>query len=172
MDTTVALVQAYLNVNGYFIVVEYPLLEADRGCQARTVTDLDVVAFRFPHAGARFGCCPPDGAQDLTRQLLSRDRVETPMGHAVRMVAFGATAEPGTRGRWLTVPMPHAVQFLRGYLRQHWEAPRHTQIKDTALGVLVPLEQWGAEVPHGHDAALEGSTSGGGEQHGSRRPTA
>jgi len=30
MDTAVALVQAYLNVNGYFTVVEYPVLEAFR----------------------------------------------------------------------------------------------------------------------------------------------
>ena len=31
MDTAVALVQAYLNVNGYFAVVEYPVLEARLG---------------------------------------------------------------------------------------------------------------------------------------------
>lgn len=28
MDTAVALVQAYLHVNGYFTVTEYPVLEA------------------------------------------------------------------------------------------------------------------------------------------------
>ncbi len=43
MDTAVALVQAYLNVNGYFTVVEYPVLGMERGRQARTVTDLDVL---------------------------------------------------------------------------------------------------------------------------------
>jgi hypothetical protein len=51
MDTAVALVQAYLHVNGYFTVVEYPVLEALRGDQVRTVTDLDVLAYRFPGAG-------------------------------------------------------------------------------------------------------------------------
>ncbi len=50
MDTAVALVQTYLNINGYFTVVEYPVLEASRD-HARSVTDLDVLAFRFPHAG-------------------------------------------------------------------------------------------------------------------------
>ena len=50
MDTSVALVQAYLHVNGYFTVAEYPVLEAYRGDHARTVTDLDILAFRF--AGA------------------------------------------------------------------------------------------------------------------------
>ena len=51
MDTAVALVQAYLNVNGYFTVVEYPVLEAYARTPARAVTDLDVLAFRFARAG-------------------------------------------------------------------------------------------------------------------------
>ena len=51
MDTAVALVQAYLNVNGYFTVVEYPVLEASRGGHARSVTDLDILALRFAGAG-------------------------------------------------------------------------------------------------------------------------
>lgn len=50
MDNAVALVQAYLQVNGYFTVTEYPVLEAARhGIEA--ATDLDVLAFRFPGAG-------------------------------------------------------------------------------------------------------------------------
>jgi hypothetical protein len=52
VDTAVALVQSYLHVNGYFTVVEYPVLEAGRGGAPRTVTDLDVLAFRFPRAHA------------------------------------------------------------------------------------------------------------------------
>ena len=51
MDTAVALVQAYLHVNGYFTVAEYPVLEAYRGDHARTVTDLDMLAVRFAGAG-------------------------------------------------------------------------------------------------------------------------
>jgi len=51
VDTSVALVQAYLHVNGYFTVAEYPVLEAYRGDHARTVTDLDILAFRFAGAG-------------------------------------------------------------------------------------------------------------------------
>ena len=52
MDTAVALVQAYLHVNGYFTVVEFPVLEAFRAAPARAVTDLDILAFRFPRAHA------------------------------------------------------------------------------------------------------------------------
>jgi hypothetical protein len=51
MDTAVALVQCYLNVNGYFTVAEYPVLEAGRHGPARAVTDLDILGFRFPGAG-------------------------------------------------------------------------------------------------------------------------
>ena len=50
MDNAVGLVQAYLRVNGYFTVSEYPILEASRGGVYRTVTDLDILAFRFPFA--------------------------------------------------------------------------------------------------------------------------
>jgi hypothetical protein len=51
MDNAVLLVQAYLQVNGYFTVAEYPVLEADTDGTARTLTDLDLLAFRFPGAG-------------------------------------------------------------------------------------------------------------------------
>jgi len=50
VDNAVALVQAYLQVNGYFTVTEYPVLEAARH-GIETATDLDVLAFRFPGAG-------------------------------------------------------------------------------------------------------------------------
>lgn len=43
MDNAVSLVRAYLHVNGYFTVCEYPVLEAARRSY-RAVTDLDVLA--------------------------------------------------------------------------------------------------------------------------------
>ena len=51
MDNAVALVQAYLRVNGYFTVAEYPVVEAMRQGGYREATDLDILAFRFPGAG-------------------------------------------------------------------------------------------------------------------------
>ena len=50
MDTCVALVQAYLHLNGYFTVVEYPVIEASAHGHARALTDLDILAVRFPGA--------------------------------------------------------------------------------------------------------------------------
>ena len=51
MDNAVSLVQAYLRLNGYFTVTEFPIVEAMPGGGHRAATDLDVLAFRFPHAG-------------------------------------------------------------------------------------------------------------------------
>lgn len=51
MDNAVALVQAYLRLNGYFTVSEFPVVESAKGGGYRTATDLDLLAFRFPGAG-------------------------------------------------------------------------------------------------------------------------
>lgn len=51
MDHAVALVQAYLQVNGYFTVAEYPVLEALEGGGYKSATDVDLVALRLCHAG-------------------------------------------------------------------------------------------------------------------------
>lgn len=51
MDNAVGLVQAYLRLNGYFTVSEFPVIAASKGGGYRTATDLDILAFRFPRAG-------------------------------------------------------------------------------------------------------------------------
>ncbi len=50
MDTAVALVKTYLQANGFFTVTEYPILESI-GVTTRSVTDIDILAIRFPGAG-------------------------------------------------------------------------------------------------------------------------
>lgn len=62
MDTAVALVQAYLRVNGYFTVSEYPVVEQVRPGDVRTMTDLDILGFRFPGAGHVLARGPAHGA--------------------------------------------------------------------------------------------------------------
>lgn len=47
MDHAVALVEAYLRVNGYLTVAEYPVLDTPRHGPAQTVTDLDILAVRL-----------------------------------------------------------------------------------------------------------------------------
>jgi len=53
MDPAVALVEAYLQINGYFTISEYPVIEARGHDRYNVATDLDILAFRFPGAGRR-----------------------------------------------------------------------------------------------------------------------
>jgi hypothetical protein len=50
VDHAVALVQTYLQLNGYFTTAEYPIVEATDHHSFRSVTDIDILAFRFPNA--------------------------------------------------------------------------------------------------------------------------
>ena len=48
MDHAVALVEAYLQLNGYFTSAEYPILARAGRNRAQMITDIDILAFRFP----------------------------------------------------------------------------------------------------------------------------
>lgn len=50
MDNAVALVRTYLQLNGYFTITEYPVMARAGSHQFRSLTDIDIMAFRF--AGA------------------------------------------------------------------------------------------------------------------------
>ena len=67
MDNAVVLVQAYLRVNGYFTVAEYPVIEAMRPGGFRVATDLDILAFRFPGGGRLVPGIPPDPVLGIGR---------------------------------------------------------------------------------------------------------
>lgn len=77
MDTAVALVGSYLQANGFFTVTEYPILEMITGEATRTVTDIDVMALRFPGAGGTSSTATtgglritPDPALGITDQYI------------------------------------------------------------------------------------------------------
>ena len=63
MDHAVALVQAYLQLNGYFTSAEYPIIAGTARNGFRTITDIDILAFRFPSGEplARHGHKAPKG---------------------------------------------------------------------------------------------------------------
>ncbi len=48
MDHAVSLVQSYLQLNGYFTSAEYPIVAGAGRNGFRTLTDIDILAFRFP----------------------------------------------------------------------------------------------------------------------------
>lgn len=64
MDHAVALVQAYLQLNGYFTSAEYPIIASAGRSGARTITDIDILAFRFPS-----GLPTPPTARRMPRGL-------------------------------------------------------------------------------------------------------
>jgi hypothetical protein len=51
VDTAVALVKSYLELCGYFVLAELPV-RANHGAGYQDVTDIDVIAVRFPHPPA------------------------------------------------------------------------------------------------------------------------
>lgn len=212
MDNSVALVQAYLRMNGYFTVTEYPVIEAVANGGYRSATDLDILAFRFPRAGhlipghggssrgdrvlaapfdatiggredepdmligevkegraelnaaatdpavlravfVRFGCCPSDQVDALVATLLREGEVKTHCGHRARLVAFGALPPSGSSPGFHVVLLDHVVEYLQGYLRDHWDVLHHACFKDPAVGFLVTLEKArrGHELEQGVD---------------------
>lgn len=48
MDNAVALVRAYLQLNGYFTITEYPVVRRLGDGTLRTLTEVDVAAFHLP----------------------------------------------------------------------------------------------------------------------------
>lgn len=62
MDNAVGLIRAYLQLNGYFTLAEYPIYEKIGVERFRSVTDLDILAIRFPevdHVVVNRASCVP-----------------------------------------------------------------------------------------------------------------
>lgn len=202
MDNAVALVQAYLRINGYFTVAEYPILETHGRNAVQMATDIDILAFRFPGAIrqvvgkrsekwqqglsipdpdlrvprgapdmiigevkegrahinksmrnssimsaalARFGCCDPRHAERTAQKLLGSGRAQTPEGHTVRIVVFASSG--ADERRFQVISLAHITEFLRSYLREHWEILHHAQFRDPVLSLLMTLEKAGDASP-------------------------
>ena len=65
MDHAVSLVQAYLQLNGYFTSAEYPIIAGAGRNGFRTLTDIDILAFRFPNVRVQQQRMTPQGL-DIT----------------------------------------------------------------------------------------------------------
>lgn len=74
MDSAVALVQAYLQLNGYFTVAEFPVV-ADAADNVETITDVDLIAVRFPLAQP-LGASPAHSARPDPRLGVSDDAMD------------------------------------------------------------------------------------------------
>ncbi len=68
MNAGMELVRSYLKANGYLLVGEMPVIQREAEGQFRAVTDVDILAVRFPWA--RLIVQDPQGRrQDLTGQI-------------------------------------------------------------------------------------------------------
>ena len=92
-------------------------------------------------AFVRFGCCTREQAPPLVEQLIREGHVLLPLGHRVRLVAFGAVRDGNGQRPYAVVTLGHIVAFLERHLRDHWKVLRHEDQKDPALGFLAMLEK-------------------------------
>ena len=72
MDNAVALVRAYLQLNGYFTIAEYPVVRRLGDGRLRTLTEIDVAALHLPGG-------EPDFAPDPALQV-PHDRTDIIIG--------------------------------------------------------------------------------------------
>jgi hypothetical protein len=107
MDNAVALVRAYLQLNGYFTITEYPVVRKLHDGRLRTLTEVDVAAFRLPDGDLDYA---PDPALRVPRNKPDMIIGEVKEGRAVinesatdpEVVAkvlrrFGFATEPDAR---------------------------------------------------------------------------
>ncbi|HKR63614.1 MAG TPA: hypothetical protein VJZ00_07770 [Thermoanaerobaculia bacterium] len=107
MDNAVALVRAYLQLNGYFTITEYPVVRKLQDGRLRTLTEVDVAAFRLPDGDLDYA---PDPALRVPRNKPDMIIGEVKEGRAVinesatdpEVVAkvlrrFGFASEPEAR---------------------------------------------------------------------------
>ena len=76
MNAGVALVRAYLRVNGYLVLEEMPVVLPEKIGGYRTHTDLDIVAVRFPCV--RMGA--PDAAGRIANPIATDPKLDVPEG--------------------------------------------------------------------------------------------
>jgi len=147
MDMAVALVQAYLRINGYFTVSEYPILEARRGPGYQVATDLDLLAFRFPGAGRRVqGGSQEDQAFEPDPALESPDdRGDMLIGEVKegRAVLNRAARDPEVLrtalARFGCCPASHGADVVERLLRQGVaRTPAGHQVRFVAFGSTAP----------------------------------
>jgi hypothetical protein len=196
MDPAVAIVQAYLRVNGFLTVTEYPILHRREHGEFREVTDIDVLAIRMPYAGRvlprprphgarmfandpaldlawgrgelivaevkegeatlnpalfrrdvlyealrRFGVAGRDSLPGLADALVEHGEARTSDGTRVRLLAFGTRAPRQRTVPFHFVPLAAVMEFLRGYLRAHWNVQVGSGFRDEVLAFLALLEK-------------------------------
>ncbi len=134
MDNALALIRAYLQLNGYFTITEYPVVRKIGEGMYRTLTDVDVAGFHFPYG-------EPDFAPDPALKV-PKDRPDMIIGEVKEGLAVINENVNDHGGR---AENPHSVRALpprkrvprRGSLLARGEV-------DARMGVRVRLVAFGS----------------------------
>lgn len=89
----------------------------------------------------RFGCCEPQHAAAVVKDLLRAGNTITHCRHRVRLVAFGSFVDDSRGRKYRIVSLGHVKQFLDNYIREHWNVLSQAQFKDPVLGLLLVQEK-------------------------------
>jgi len=151
MDNAVALVQAYLRVNGYLTVTEYPIVESIPAGGFQTATDLDVLGFRFGHSCTLQTPAGSDGA-GVVCEIQTDPGLDIHPGtpdmiigevKEGRAVLNRAASNPGVLAAALTrfgcCEPTHAVELGHALVRHGHAQTRHGhRVRLVAFGSLPP----------------------------------
>ena len=112
--------------------------EVKEGAAVLNAAATDAAVLRA--ALVRFGCCPRADVPGLVAELLHRGHAILPNGHGVRLLAFGSSVD-AAGGPYRCVALGDVVNYLRRYVRTHFQALRAMNPKDPAFGFLLTLEK-------------------------------
>jgi hypothetical protein len=94
----------------------------------------------------RFGCCERPETARVVEALMRDGHTVNPAGHRVRLLAFGSVPPERSHSRYRVVLLRDVVEFLRRFLRAHWDVLHHADFKDPAFSFLMMLEKADAKA--------------------------
>lgn len=141
MDNAIALVRTYLQLNGYFTVTEWPVIAGGPCGSHCTMTDLDVMAFRFPAAA---DCLVDERHRTASPEPITDPALGVPETTADLIIAEvkEGRAELDTAAASTDVIRTALIRF--GWCGHCISAPHLSQLVDRGSTVL----------PNGHTARL------------------
>ncbi|HKO59236.1 MAG TPA: hypothetical protein VJ276_25440 [Thermoanaerobaculia bacterium] len=133
MDNAVALVRAYLQLNGYFTITEYPVVRKISGGMIRTLTEVDMAAYHLPGG-------EPDFAPDPVLQV-PRDKADMIIGEVKegRAMINEAATDPDVVTKILRRFGRCSAEEAKGYARSLLTKGQ----ADTRVGHQVRLVAFG-----------------------------
>ncbi len=137
MDHAVALVQAYLQVNGYFTVAEYPVLEALEAGGYQAATDIDLLALRLCDAG---GVLAAGAGRDRAERFEPDPELRVPRGSADLLIV------EVKEGRAELNPSARNAEILSAVLTRFGLAPHPRMEKSVAELQRTGRTKWPGDI--------------------------